>query len=240
MDAVTLTNAVSRIETLAEYVEYLLKIAKPCVDIDLVDLRVTQECSRFGGDPFVPLDFKFPPHEVGEYRFLGQINFAEIADPPSILPESGLLTIFYAYDEEGEIFWGDDDYILGFYWRDWQNHTLLKLPTKNLSKARRIVLTAGINLPFNDELRDDWAFDPELLWELVEIVDPNHEYLLGYPSFNSLAYDPTPGKEWISLLTVSSLPEFDWCWHDGDKLMVFIEADKLAKGDFSCLKSDAG
>ena len=53
-------------------------------------------------------------------------------------------------------------------------------------------------------------------------------------------YDPTPGAEWISLLTVGSLDEFEWCWHDGDTLMVFIEPAKLEQKDFSHLKSDAG
>ena len=44
----------------------------------------------------------------------------------------------------------------------------------------------------------------------------------------------------MSLITLMSNSELDWCWHDGDKLMVFIEKDKLLNKDFSCLKSDAG
>ena len=240
MDAVTLRKIVSEIEPLKEHIEYLLKIAKPCIDIDLVPEATTPECSRFGGNPFVPINFQLPVHKEGEYRFLGQINFSEIVNPPSILPKFGLLSIFYAYDEDGEIFWEDDEYILGFYWDDLTNHTIIKLQTKDTPKTQRIKLTKGLNLPFDSELRDDWTFDTSLLWDLFEKIDPNGEYLLGYPSFNTLAYDPTPGDEWISLLTVCSLEEFDWCWHDGDRLMVFIEIEKLAKCDFSYLKSDAG
>ncbi|MBW2960547.1 DUF1963 domain-containing protein [Mesonia sp. JHPTF-M18] len=32
----------------------------------------------------------------------------------------------------------------------------------------------------------------------------------------------------------------EWNWHDGGYLMLFIEKDKLAKGDFSNIKTDAG
>ena len=239
MDATTLRRTIAEVDSLAEHTDYLLKIAKPSVDIELVDIQPTPECSRFGGDPFVPTNFKFPTHERGEYRFLGQINFAETLNPPSLLPKSGLLSLFYAYDDEGEIFWGDDDYILGFYWDNFEQHSIIKSSTDKV-RAERIGLTTSLNLPWNGELRDDWTFDPNLLWDLLDTSDRQEEYLLGYPSFNTLAYDPTPGDKWISLLTVRSLDEFDWCWHDGDKLMVFIEADKLAKCDFSYLKSDAG
>ncbi|WP_081909417.1 DUF1963 domain-containing protein [Aureispira sp. CCB-QB1] len=44
----------------------------------------------------------------------------------------------------------------------------------------------------------------------------------------------------MSLLNLASIQELDWCWHDGDFLMLFIEKEKLAKGDFSNIQSDAG
>jgi uncharacterized protein YwqG len=66
----------------------------------------------------VPEGFQWPSHDLGEYRFLGQINFIEISSPPSMLPASGLLSLFYAYDEDGEIFWGDPGYVLAFYWEN--------------------------------------------------------------------------------------------------------------------------
>jgi hypothetical protein len=65
-------------------------------------------------------------------------------------------------------------------------------------------------------------------------------YLLGYPFNTTLAYDPTPGPEWRSLLTLSSDDELEWCWHDGDWLVTFIEQQRLHAGDFSQIKSDAG
>lgn len=64
--------------------------------------------------------------------------------------------------------------------------------------------------------------------------------LLGYPSHYSLSYDPTPGPQWVSLLALHSHDAFEWCWHGGDKLMVFIEQDGLAARDFGALQCDAG
>ena len=239
MDAESLDRIVNGIEGLRAHAEFLRGIATPSVAITLSADPATPDCSRFGGDAFLPADFIWPSHDDGEYRFLGQINFSEIAHPPASLPATGLLTLLYAFDEDGEVFWGDDGYVLGFYWEQFQDH-VNTAGAEDAPPTRRIVLTPSLDVPRHGELREDWPFDEDLLYELSEHIDAGHEYLLGYPSFTSLAYDPTPGPEWMSLLTVHSLDEFDWCWHDGDKLMVFIEKDRLAKRDFSRLKSDAG
>jgi uncharacterized protein YwqG len=240
MNLETLQEIVANIDAVADHVEYIINLVKPSVDIAIVADKPQDVSSRFGGHPFVPTNFHWPIHEIGEYRFLGQINFAEISDRPTALPNSGLLSLFYAYDDEGEVFWGDDGYILGFYWPDYQNHIIFNSPTANQPDSKRIKLTGGIDIPRHEDLRNDWPFDDEVLNELSETIDAKDNYLLGYPSFTSLGYDPTPASEWISLLTVHSLDEFDWCWHDGDKLMIFIELDKLVARDFSFLKSDAG
>ncbi len=240
MNLETLQTIAANIETIADHTAYVINLAKPSVDIEIVTAAPKDFGSRFGGHPFVPTHFQWPIHEVGEYRFLGQINFAEIIDRPTALPDSGLLSLFYAYDDEGEVFWGDDGYILGFYYLDYDRHIIYNSPTENTPDPKRFTLTGSIDVPRHEDLRDDWPFDDEALNELSETIDAKDNYLLGYPSFTSLGYDPTPGTEWISLLTVHSLDEFDWCWHDHDKLMIFIESDKLANRDFSSLKSDAG
>jgi len=71
-------------------------------------------------------------------------------------------------------------------------------------------------------------------------LHPGQGYLLGYPLNTTLGYDPTPGPEWRSLLTLCSDDELEWCWHDGDWLVTFIEEQRLRAGDFSQVKSDAG
>ena len=241
LDATALKEIIAGVDSVADYSDYILSLAKPCVGIGLVGGNLIKESgSRFGGHPYLPPDFQWPTHDVGEYRFLGQINFSEIAERPASLPDCGLLALFYAFDEDGEVFWGDDGYILGFYWPKFDGHSLFASPTDDIPDGIAIELTGGIDIPRYWDLRSDWPFDKYALDELTDALDDNREYLLGYPSFTSLIYDPTPEGNWISLLTVGSLDEFDWCWHDGDMLMVFIEADKLAARDFSLLKSDAG
>ncbi len=255
-DTDTCTDTIDRISHLAPlagHADYLRGIAKPCVNITLSHAAPQLSGSRFGGHPFVPLDFRWPNHDVGIYRFLGQIDFTEVAAANrnthgalELLPSSGLLTLFYAEDEDGEVFWGDDDYVIGFYWPHTEGHATLHAPHGKVPKAKALSFAHGVDLPRHSELREDWPFEDEeealecLATEAQEILGTGDDYLLGYPSFCSLAYDPTPGEEWISLLTLQSHERLRWCWHDGDKLMIFIEADKLRALDFRRLKTDAG
>jgi len=218
---------------------YLERITKPSVDITYTGDPANAEQSRFGGQPLVPKNFEWPSHEVGEYRFLGQFNFAEISGNSAEIPNSGLLSLFYAYDEDGEIFWGDDGFILGYYWPT-TTHLELAPKKKSDHTSKGIALTHGLEIPRYEDLRDDWPFDTELLYGLQEQENLPDNYLLGYPSFCTLAYDPTPSQDWISLLTLNSDDDLDWCWHDGDKLMIFVEKTKLKDLDFSYLKADAG
>jgi uncharacterized protein YwqG len=230
-----------------QQIEYLKAIAKPCVDIRLSG-TATPHRSRFGGIPYVPADFVWPTHDKGEYRFLGQIDFGEIQSPPASLPTRGLLSLFYAFDEDGEVFWQDPGYVIAYYWIGREAFTLYNKSDMPKTTAEQmsigIELKTGIDLPRAEELRNDWSLDEEirdwLFYDLPKEASAVKEYLLGYPSYCTLGYDPTPGPEWQSLITLSSLEELNWCWHDGDKLMVFIETEKLARGDFSLLKSDAG
>ena len=193
----------------------------------------------------------------GAYRFLGQINFAEIEAPPAALPSAGLLSIFHSD-------WSDDgncghDLVAHFH----PDPTAL-LPYEctrpRLSEAddggdlrsRRIDLNVGVDIPRDRYMLQSWPFDYELLGDRLEAcflapgdqIGPDAplpiDYLLGYPSHYSLGYDPTPGPDWLALLTLHSHADLGWQWGDGDKLMVFIEAERLAARDFSQLKTDAG
>lgn len=227
-------------EELRPHLEYIEGLARPSVVLDFADAAPGDHDSRFGGSPVVPAGFTWPEHEVGEYRFLGQINFGELDNGPSILPESGILSLFYAFDEEGEVFWGDDGYVLGFYWPNVDELTATACPHQMSAQPKKLKMTVGVDIPSSAELRNDWPFETDMLYWLAEQGCFADDYMLGYPSFHSLAYDPTPGPGWISLITLKSHDELEWCWHDGDKLMVFIEPERLKAKDFSALKSDAG
>jgi hypothetical protein len=155
-----LSRLTSELEPLAAHAEYLRRIARPSVDIRLGDGPGDIDRSRFGGSPYVPSDFVWPRHEEGEYRFLGQINFADIDSPPPVLPRSGLLSFFYAYDEDGEIFWQDPGYVLAFYWTDCDGFNLRRQEgQESEGDSVAIRLMTGVDLPRRRVLRDDWPFN---------------------------------------------------------------------------------
>jgi uncharacterized protein YwqG len=240
MNFAKLEELVNRHLNASLHKEYFLGLAKPSVTIGITRDSPQRLQSKFGGQPEVPEDFQWPLHKAGDYVFIGQINFSEIIDSPTSLPQSGMLSLFYALDNTGEIFWGDDGYVLGYYWEEIAALKVKKAPHRHVQKQKRIKLTGSIDIPRHEDLRVDWPFPFEDIEELLEDAQLPNDYLLGYPSFCSLAYDPTPSNEWCSLLTLDSHDQFDWCWHDADKLMVFIEKSKLATRDFSSLKADAG
>ena len=226
---------------LSQHQPFLRSIAKPCVDIRFGGEAPALHQSRYGGPALVPQGFAWPTHEMGQYLFLGQIDFAEIANPPQPLPSSGLLSLFYAYDEDGAINWWEPGYVLGYYWPDTAKLVGMDSPHGDRTAVRKLQFSAGVDIPRHRYMRKEWPFDPDAVIDLNQKGLFPSDYLLGYPSYYTLAYDPTPKEPgWISLLTLKSHDEFDWCWHDGDKLMVFIEADKLAACDFSELRADAG
>lgn len=241
---------------LREHAYYLHTLIRPSVRIRINQERPTGVQSYFGGSPMVPADFAWPEHDVGLYYFLGQINFADIENRPAELPESGVLSLFYAdynpqSDNDGDIFWRDEGYVKAWYFEDLSQLVPMQAPHGRSVKAKSITLAGELDIPRHVDMLADCPFDPEVLEDALKVEgefpgpDASIEslatdYLLGYPSYYSLAYDPTPGPEWVSLLTLHSHDAFEWCWHDGDKLMVFIERDKLQARDFSVLACDAG
>ncbi|MCL2466859.1 MAG: YwqG family protein [Micrococcales bacterium] len=266
MDLETFEKVITSAPDLAEHREFLRGLLRPCVRITITPEKPDGVQSQFGGSPMVPADFQWPEHDTFLYYFLGQINFAEIVDRPDPLPSHGLLSLFYAdYDPDsdfgGELFWGNDGYLKVWYFDDLDALVKKKAPHKGKVPGRRITLTGGeYDMPRDHFMREEWPFDFDILDSLIDDPgwpyalrtvragdepDPTFvlatDYLLGYPSYYSLGYNPTPGDDWVALLTLHSHEDmFGWCWQDANKLMVFIERDRLAVGDFSALKWDAG
>jgi len=260
LDRESFERLIASNDQLAPHADYLRSLLRPSVRITITGKSPTGLESRFGGKPMVPADFAWPHHDIGLYYFLGQINFAEITDRPASLPENGLLCLFNAdydpeSDNEGEIFWRDDGYVKAWYFTDLSALAPMAPPHGHSVKAKTLTLAGELDIPRASDMRTDWPFNFDVLDALLDaLLDDGStfgapavtdgqlalDYLLGYPSYYSLAYDPTPGPDWISLLTLHSHDAFKWCWHDGDKLMVFIEQNRLASRDFSALKCDAG
>lgn len=228
---------------LDDHREYLLGIARPCVEILTAKARVAKGCSKFGGKPDLPPEFEWPHHKAGPYRFIGQVNLADVPKGPHGLPTDGLLSFFYVHAEEGESF---PDYVRVFRFDEPDTLRPVDPPV-----AVRLGGTVAVKFQLGADVPDwpcgeavkKWPVSYEqhdAYWQLRRKLHPSDRYLMGYPHNNTLAFDPTPGPGWRSLLTLGSDDDLEWCWHDGDWLVTFIEETRLRAGDFSLIKSVAG
>ena len=230
---------------LAKDEQRLRELLRPACDILRAEVAPGVGRSRFGGAPDRPLGTKWPEHRLGPYRFVGQLNLEQITPPVPELPPNGLLSLFVAEDPDGEFFWGDDGYIHAEYYSPSGPVLMPQAAPDVVCLGCQVGATfrPTIDLPFDKFQLGDCRLDENLRDSYDALRDSLHQsgdYLLGYPSHRSLAYDPCPGPEWVPLITLASDDELEWCWHDGDKLMVFIERARLAALDFSNLRADAG
>lgn len=86
----------SRLEELDAHRDEILRLAHPLLRLESVeveDYTNTGNC-RFGGTPDLPAHIDYPVKDGRYYRFIGQINFAELPDSLGFLPESGILYLF--------------------------------------------------------------------------------------------------------------------------------------------------
>ena len=233
---------------LKKYKEFIAKTVRPAVEIvKKKNASSFLACSHFGGLPDLPARTRWPEYNSIPYRFLGQINFADIPANDS-LPHGGLLSIFVsdAQDDEHSIFYRDDGFVHAVYIPKLSNlETISPPPGFNIENPCEILVEfqPTVDIPFDEYQVKNWPFDDEEENEIYNEIRTSlkkDEHLLGYPAHNTLAYDPTPGPEWVSLLNLFSNRKLQWCWGDGDSLMIFIEKEKLKIFDFSYLKADAG
>lgn len=256
MNAQDIDTLIAGHPILSKHADFVRSLVRPSVRITISQDAAAGVQSKFGGPAMVPADFEWPEHDVGLYYFLGQINFVEIENRPDSLPATGLLALFNAdYDPKSEsdeeVFWGDEGYLKAWYFEDVDTLRPMAAPHGRDVQGKRLTLVGELDIPRHQDMLKGCPFDSEILEDLLDVegecpgpsatVDMlATDYLLGYPSYYSLGYNPTPGPEWVSLLTVDSYEQFNWCWQDGAKLMVFIEQEKLLARDFSNLMCDAG
>lgn len=232
---------------ISKHSRFLMKSIRPAIDIvKNVSNKPYLGCSRFGGSPDLQVGAEWPTYNNKPYRFLGQINFSEITGIETDFPKSGLLSLFFVDYSEDQCSlepW-DSGYIRAIFTPETSNLENIKAPQSVDEKSVCIEFSPTIDLPFDEYQMEEWPFDDEeeedIYWEIRESLHKSYDYLLGYPSYCTLAYDPTPGTEWISLLTISSDNNLEWCWHDDDMLMLFIQREDLKKLDFSNIKAEAG
>lgn len=221
-------------------------LTRPCIDMTPTD-SFNVDGSYWGGKPYLPQGFSLPDAPQGnEYRFIGQLNFANIPHLHA-MPKLGLLSLFYleyAPDwqmGDDEPFWGDKDFIKAFYFTDTADFAIHDDKDTG-TPAKGVRFDLGMDLPRNRYLNVDYPSDVDDFYDaFYDSFDDLPDHIFGYPTNDSLGYDPTPTDgEWLPFINLKSHDELNWCWHDGNRLMIFIEKSALAVGDFSNLMADAG
>lgn len=237
---------------LLPYLDYINSKIRPSIDITLLDTPITAlGQSRFGGKADLPEGTPWPTHPYGPYRFIGQINFSELTPPNNLLPPTGLLSLFFAFDKEDRTFWQDPDYVIGLYTPEGTPLKTQEIPDdlkdSHPETSLRIAFKNTFSIPQDRfHVNGDWPFEPrsdedDAWYNIASEQHTTGAHLLGYPRNNCFSYDPAfEGKDIPVLITLRSFEQLNWCWHDGDRLVVFQDREKLINRDFSGLISDAG
>ena len=244
MDSQGLETFLGQAAMLARHADWVRAAARPMVGIARSTMPLSPGRSRLGGAPDLPPGTSWPHHEQGPYRFLAQVNFSEVRAPDTGLPSQGVLSVFVADDEEQNVFWKEPHFIRALYTADPRGLVRVS-PPADLNEPPGFSIRFGevsIDLPRDRIQRSDWPgglAEPAVAWWRTQRVR-QEAYLLGYPAVSTLAYDPTPGAGWASLLTLSSIDALDWSWGGGAYLHLFIEQSRLLVGDFSQIVADVG
>ncbi len=229
---------------LSQHQDFIASLVKTVIEIDLLRTETTSGNSKFGGVPDLPHGFKWPKHEFGPYRFLGQINFKDIHPKHELLPADGVLSLFVADDENLDRYEETAHWARGFYFPPDIKLVQTEHPKKRGQPATAVSFGYNIDLPFREHLVDKWPLndqEKERFFEtLVDKLTRATNSVLGYPYYNTLDYNPTPKGDWVLLMNLSSDKKLDWLWGDEDLLMIFIERQKLLEKDFSNLRIDIG
>jgi hypothetical protein len=139
---------------LGHYGEPLSKLARPSVELVTADVPATRCCSRLGGSPDLPTTFQWPSHAHGHYRFLGQMNLNELQGQAGDLPSTGLLSIFYAHDDNDQTSWQDPNYVRAYYFQQLDELKPVEPPAAVRSGSTCTVrLRPSVDIPLEDRSR---------------------------------------------------------------------------------------
>ena len=225
--------------------DYLRSIMLPAIKIEQATVFDVKGLSKYGGNPLVPENFEWPRHKFGDYRFIAQFNLSELPPGENQLPKKGLLSIFVAYNEENTMAWTDDNYAKVFYFENIEDLKAYDNPNFPDKYSLDVIFKQEVDIPFKPELYRTKGLNKRqvnyVCTKVLEQTDKKYDsYLLGYPYYNSLKAYPRENENWTSLLTLRYQSGFGLYWNGRGYLMLFIEKEKLAKRDFSNVKSNAG
>ena len=170
--------------------------------------------TKLFGNPDVTDEFEWPSiideDDIYDLTFMGQINLRELAEicPDNPLPKTGMLYFFHDYDA---------------------------MAFSPFDKTAARVLYCGTDrnleeLCLQDEDGNDLSNPPRKLSFANEGENSCHK-LFGLPAGYEAADYPRPIEGWVMLMQISTTE--DAKFENGGSLCFFVEADKLAKADFS-------
>lgn len=93
-----------------EDIDSIKRLVEPVLLLDNSELGIEMGCSKFGGTPHLPNEFKWPQFNNRPMVFLAQVNLAEIEHTYE-LPKSGILYFFSFFEEPENEFGAEYDFV---------------------------------------------------------------------------------------------------------------------------------
>lgn len=242
----------------SEFEKALRKVCKNTLSFEPVEGDVKPGETRFGGWPDLPPGVLYPRTEtLGESyscEFLAQINCQEVASLQDYLPRRGMLYFFISDQEdcEPQVLYCDaapeslrPGAEAGFL------NEFFNLPEGPYT-PHRVVAKEGWSLPsdyasycnshyFPEEaqaLSDQEGLTEEITEQLLGFEPQHRHEMNGYvftqhesPELQAALKLRGRPEDWIVLLKVASLGDFQWC--DAGDLFFVIHKSDLEKRDFS-------
>ena len=213
--------------------------------------------SKFGGDPYLPIDTEFPCTGEGEQlSFLAQINFEEVPEMPPF-PEKGILQ-FYIFDDgnfgqNSEAPFTQDKFRVLYFPEVKTDESLLKTDFSDLREYDQLPVYPEVSfkmvfeklkeiVPVSDnqfgKLMSPDFFDQfgESKWDIYGVytdeVSAEGHKIGGYAHFSQ--EDPRKeDKPMVLLFQMDTDVEIESMWGDMGTANFFISAEDLKNKDFS-------
>lgn len=196
-----LIKSIAEVE-LEDIAPKIVTAAKPAVLIELVesnDTNMKVGISKIGGNPDLPLGYKYPQWKNKPMGFIGQINLADASkfDEEGLLPKEGVLSFFYDLHEQP---WGFDPKELGFskveYFPPNIPLSRYEVPENEIRlKCSSVLFSASLTVPtlgsqaydilqsqypFNDEEENYYDLPNQILANYRQTSSNAHHRLLGH------------------------------------------------------------
>ncbi len=219
--------------------------------------KVRPGCSKLGGLPDVTDDFIWPELEGRAYKFMAQINLAELPKHPDrraagMLPASkGLMLFFSNFLDKPTVGVPPLVYLLQHTRSAPLRPAVLPAALQSTDAnqpALPLIISAGWSLPYNGHSHapPHWTESERQALDtwMEEIFEREIEEIGGHQFMgcaNAIQYEPeqtldksypVPGTNWQQLLQVKSNKTRDWQFGDMGELIWLVPAAATRLGDF--------